>query len=79
MIPSTRLSTNKMQKEPHSSGILPSIDWQFCTDVSRILLVPPSRVKKSKKKAKLLGLLTLEDGIDRLSRNVGTEPPVNAA
>ena len=36
---------------------------------------PSSRVKKSKK----TDFLTLKDGTDRLSRNVGAELPVNAA
>jgi hypothetical protein len=34
---------------------------------------------KSKKKAFFLDFLTLEDGTDTLSRNVGTELPLNAA
>jgi hypothetical protein len=41
--------------------------------------VPSSRVKKSKKKAFFLDFLTLEDGTYRLSRNVGTDLPLNAA
>jgi hypothetical protein len=36
-------------------------------------------VKKSKKKASLLDFLNLEGGTDRLSRNVCTELPLNAA
>jgi hypothetical protein len=43
------------------------------------LSVPYSRVKKSKKKAFFWDFLTLEDGRDKLSRNVGTELPLNAA
>jgi hypothetical protein len=39
------------------------------------LSVPTSRVKKSK----FLDFLTLEDGIDSLSRNFGTELPRKAA
>ena len=57
-----------------SSGILSSGERYFCTDV-----VQSSRVKKSKKKAFLLDFLTLEDGTDRLSRNVSTEVRLNAA
>jgi hypothetical protein len=38
-----------------------------------------SRVKKSEKKAFFLNFLILEDGTDRLSRNVGTALPLNAA
>ena len=34
------------------------------------LLVPPSRVKKAKKKALFLDFLTVEDGTDRLSQKV---------
>jgi hypothetical protein len=45
------------------------------------IALPPSVVKKSKKKAQRLFLdfLTFEDGTDRLSRNVGTEILPNAA
>jgi hypothetical protein len=47
------------------------------------LSVPSSRVKKSKKKAEMkaffLDFLALEDGTDKLSRNVGAELPLNAA
>jgi hypothetical protein len=42
--------------------------------------VPSSRVKKSKKKIKNFSdFLTLEDGTDTLSRNVGTGLPLDAA
>jgi hypothetical protein len=41
-------------------------------DITRRWVVPSSRVKT-------LVLRTLEDGTDRLSRNVGTELPLNAA
>jgi hypothetical protein len=57
-----------------SSGNLPT----FQDNVS----VPSSRVKKSKKsrESKLfLDFLTLEDGTDRLSRNVGKGLPLDAA
>jgi hypothetical protein len=43
------------------------------------LSVPSSRVMNSKKKTFFLDFITLEDGSDKLSRNVGTELPLNAA
>jgi hypothetical protein len=46
------------------------------------LLVLSSRVKKSMSKCKKdldLDFLALEEGTDRLSRNFGTELPLNAA
>jgi hypothetical protein len=43
------------------------------------VLVLYPRAKKSKKKSFFLDFLTLEDGTDRLSRNVGIELPLNAA
>ena len=42
------------------------------------LLVPSSGVKKAKKKAFFLKILTLEDGTDRLSQNVSQELPLDA-
>ena len=42
------------------------------------LLVPSSRVKKAKKKAFFLKILTLEDGTDRLFQNVSQELPLDA-
>jgi len=43
--------------------MLRSVDWQFLTDVSGNLLVTSASIKLC---------LTLEGGIDRSSRNVGT-------
>jgi hypothetical protein len=43
------------------------------------LSVRSSTVKISKKEALFLDFLILEDGTDRLSRNVRTELPLNAA
>jgi hypothetical protein len=43
------------------------------------LSVPSSRAKKYKKKDKKKDILTLEDGTDRLSRNVSMELPYYAA
>jgi hypothetical protein len=40
--------------------------------------VPASRVKNSKRSPSLLRLLTLEDGTDMLSRNVGKGLPLDA-
>jgi hypothetical protein len=43
------------------------------------ILVPSSRVENSRIKwSRFLGFVTLEDGIDRLSRNVGKELPLHA-
>jgi len=47
--------------------ILRSVEWQFITDVSGQPIHPSSRVEQSK--------LILEDGTDRLSRNVGKKLP----
>jgi len=49
--------------------------WPFRDSFS----VPSSGVKKSKKKTFFLDFLNLEDGTDRLTRNVGTELPLYAA
>jgi hypothetical protein len=48
-----------------------ALSGSFASTFRENLLVPSSRDKKPKK--------TLEDGSDRLSRNVGTEVPLNAA
>ena len=55
--------------------------YAACSDNSLLfqdnLLVPSSRVKKAKKKAFFLKILTLEDGTDRLSQNVSQELPLD--
>jgi hypothetical protein len=50
-----------------SSGILRSVESLFCTDVSRQEI------------QEVLDFLALEGETDTLSRNVGTELPLNAA
>jgi hypothetical protein len=60
----------KRRLDIHSPGILRSLDCYSVPTFRDNLLVPSSRVKRSMKK---LGCLTVEDGINRLSRNVGTE------
>jgi hypothetical protein len=50
-----------------SFGIVLSVEWQFITDVSGQPIVPFFKDK------------TLEDGTDRLSRNVGNNLPFYAA
>jgi hypothetical protein len=56
-----------------SSGILRSVECSSVPTFRDNLSVPSSKVNKSKKKPFFLDVLTLEDGTDRLSRNVGTE------
>jgi hypothetical protein len=55
------------QKIAVTPGMLRSLIGSSVPTFWDNIWVPSSRVKKSKKKA-----LTLEDGADRLSRNVGT-------
>ena len=55
-----------------SSGLLCGEYWQFMTDVSGQFIGTIFKGKESKKK-------TLEDGMDRLSRNVGEKLPRPAA
>ena len=52
-----------------------SYNGKFVPMLRDNLSAPSSVVKQFKKN----GVLTLEDGADRLSRNVGTESPIYAA
>jgi hypothetical protein len=51
-----------------SSGILRSVEWEFCTEVSRQPIGPIFKGQE----------VNLEVGTN-MSRNVGTELPLNAA
>jgi hypothetical protein len=53
-----------------SSDILRRVDWQFAGDVSRQPIGAIFKVKQS--------FLTLENGTDRLLRNVGNKQPIYA-
>jgi len=59
-----------------SSGILRSVWWYFRTDVSGQTVSP---IFKDQEVEVLLKFLTIEDGIYRLFRKVGTELPFWAA
>jgi hypothetical protein len=61
-----------------SSGMLRSVSGSSVPTFRENLSVQYSRIKKSKKKT-FFEFLTLADGTHRLSRNVGTELPLNAA
>ena len=56
----------------HSSGMLRSVNWQLVTDISGQIINPIF-------KGQAIHSLTLEDGTDNLSRNVGKYLPAQAA
>jgi hypothetical protein len=59
-----------------SSGILRSVEWYLCTDVSGQLIGPIFKVQEVHD---FLDFLNLEDWTDSLSQNVGTELPLYTA
>jgi hypothetical protein len=64
----SRLVTLLLRSAP--SGILCSVEWSFCADVSGQPICP---IFKGQEVSFFFDFLTFEDGTDRLSRNVGTE------
>jgi len=62
-----------------SSGLLHSVQWNFCTDVSGHPFGPILKGSEVYDKELLFDLLILEDGTDRLSPDVGTELPLYTA
>jgi hypothetical protein len=56
-----------------SPAILRSVEWYFHTDVSGQNIGPIFKGQI------VLGLFNVEDGTEKLSRNVGTELPLYAA
>jgi hypothetical protein len=59
-----------IQGDQRSSGMLHSVQWQFRIDVSGQPIGPISKAPRP---------LTVEDGTDRLSRNVAKKLPLLAA
>jgi hypothetical protein len=63
-----------------SSGILGSVEWQFCADFSGQSIDPIFKAEEVQALTALfLDFLTAEDGKDRLFRNVATELRLYAA
>jgi hypothetical protein len=56
-----------------SSGILRGVEWQSITDVSGQRIGPILNGQE------IRDFLTLEDGADAMSRNIGKELPLDAA
>jgi hypothetical protein len=59
-----------------TSMILCNVEWYFCTDVSGQPIGPIFKGQEVQLSA--WDFLTIEEGTDRLSLNVGTELPLNA-
>jgi hypothetical protein len=60
----------KTQTKVINLKVLRSAEWWFCTDVSEQPIRPIFKGQEN--------FLTLEDGTDMLSRNVGAELPLDA-